>query len=104
MHNRRTSPVSFAPLESRRLFAVTLNSGLLSVVGSNHIDHVSITADGAEIVVHTRGPDQRFAAADVSEIYIRGRAGGDEVVVNLPELRPTVRIYGDDGIDHLEVL
>src|SRR5205814_7994453 len=86
-------------LESRQMLAATLANGVLSVVGSNHADKISVTRSGANIVVKFGNKGKNFAAAQVSSINIRARNGDDRVSVN--KNIANVSIDGGTGDDTL---
>jgi Ca2+-binding RTX toxin-like protein len=100
------TPASFHSLEPRRLFAVTatLDDGQLSIIGTNRIDHVFVEQQDADVVVMSKGSLTRFNAADVQHVYVRGRGGDDEIIIDLRERRPGVRVYGDGGTDRIQVI
>lgn len=70
-------------LEARQLLSVSLENGVLSIVGTNQADEVIIrkSADNEDFIkVKVNSQYHRFAVDDVKQIRIAGRAGDDYLV------------------------
>ena len=85
-------------LEPRRLLSVSLENGVLTVLGTPAADTIyvaySMSGPGGEYVVSGTAGLGRFPAADVRAVAVRSGAGNDSVdlgrpdVVRIPEIRP----------------
>jgi Ca2+-binding RTX toxin-like protein len=99
--------IGFEQLESRRVLAGNLQSGLaeinagrLEVLGSNKSDSIVVSSDGTNIAVKINKQSYSFAAADVTSIAIDGRKGNDRLEVDESISLPSI-IRGDEGNDRL---
>jgi len=98
---RRNNNTTFERLEPKNLLAtVSLNAGVLDIVGTNAGDQITISRDqSARVVVSSNAGQQVFQANQVVEsITVSGRAGNDRIE-NSTEL-PAVIVggVGDDDI------
>ena len=100
-----------SPLESRRLLSAVLASdGVLTVTGTDHSDHISVTHHTTTHHDHHHGPHHsilvvenghstEFDPAAVTRVVIEGGAGGDSLAAF--HLSRPVKINGGDGNDFL---
>src|SRR3954447_11204877 len=82
---RWRNTVNIEQLESRRLLAATLDSGLLTINGTKKNDVISIfidPADKTKLDVKLDNAVTSFALSGVSAIFARGFAGDDRIVVS----------------------
>jgi Ca2+-binding RTX toxin-like protein len=99
--------IGFEQLESRRVLAGNLQSGLaeinagrLEVFGSNKSDSILVSSDGTSIAVKINEQSYSFASADITSIAIDGRKGNDRLEVDESISLPSI-IRGDEGNDRL---
>src|SRR5438094_9871045 len=90
-------------LETRRLFAVSLDAGTLNVTGTAGNDVITVYIDPSNpgnIDVKLNKVVTTFDAAAVTAVFVRGYRGHDilHTAVGAP-----VRMYGDAGGDFLFV-
>jgi Ca2+-binding RTX toxin-like protein len=102
---------SFEPLESRRLFAASLEAGgVLLINGTYKDDTIVIVPDIAGLHVAMNKQSQYFALNSVQSIRIHGRRGNDFVqlwyapVYNQITGNTPIRISGEGGNDFLETV
>ncbi len=86
-------------LETRRLFAVTLADGLLTVEGTGLNDAIAITARGATLTVRVGSDRTAVNRGDVDEVRVAGLAGNDRI--NLCKLTVHAVVDGGDGNDRI---
>jgi Ca2+-binding RTX toxin-like protein len=90
----------FEPLESRRLLAIDLNSGVLSIVGTNKNDTILVDSDGTNVTVHLGTVTQSFLATDVTSITVNGQRGNDRIEIG-NGVTVGATLLGGDGNDRL---
>jgi Ca2+-binding RTX toxin-like protein len=88
----------FQSLEARRLLSVSLNDGLLAVVGTAGNDRLFVGRNQTEVVVNDNGTVHEFPLGDVEAIGIRGLAGDDRIAIGRGLTVP-ILISGGDGND-----
>ena len=86
--------------ESRRLLAVTLDGGVLTVTGGDAADRISIGLRRTEIFVRLNDSFARFSAASVQSIVVNAGAGNDGVALQ-PSLNKPATLNGGAGNDRL---
>lgn len=86
-------------LELRTLLSATLADGVLSIVGTDEADRVSVRADGDNLVATVNGEESTFASADVTSIDVA--VGGGDDRVNLRGVTQDATIDGGAGNDRL---
>jgi hypothetical protein len=92
--------VAMDPLESRRLLTATLDTGLLSVVGTGANDDISVAVSGGNLNVTVNGQNQgTFALTDVNGIEVSGLNGNDSI--SLAGINVPATLSGGDGNDTL---
>jgi hypothetical protein len=87
-------------LESRRLFAITLVDGLLTVDGTAGNDTISLTSRGGTLTVRNGAERADVALADVDDVVVNALAGDDRVTL-ATRLDVPATIDGGDGNDRL---
>lgn len=89
-------------LEGRRLLAagIELNSGVLSITGTEKADKISIRLEDQSLVATLNKDVQTFAVADVSSIQIDALGGKDRVELDNSIMIDAI-IDGGDGKDLL---
>jgi len=80
--NARRTPTTntmFENLEPRRLLAVTLSNGVLTVTGFNAADRIEIQrrADDGEVRVEHNGQEFDFPIGSVTRVVVNARRGND---------------------------
>ncbi|HUE70024.1 MAG TPA: hypothetical protein VMP01_03975, partial [Pirellulaceae bacterium] len=93
--------VSFEPLECRRVLAVTLDAGVLSIVGTDQRDVILVDIDGTNMTVAFNQESHAFAVGDVTSISIDGGAGSDDIHLSDAVTVDAV-ILGGDGNDWIK--
>jgi Ca2+-binding RTX toxin-like protein len=86
-------------VEARRLLSVTLNEGVLRVVGVDAVENiidVSLNSTG-QVVVTLNGDTSEYAASDVSRVAVHGRELNDTITVG--EINARVLALGHAGND-----
>jgi Ca2+-binding RTX toxin-like protein len=91
-------------LENRAMLAhavpvASLTDGFLSVNGTAKADKITLSDQGADILVSVNGRTAMFAADDVDQIYINAGSGNDTVSNNLFVNPPPVNAYLGNGND-----
>jgi Ca2+-binding RTX toxin-like protein len=90
-------------LESRQLFAVTLDNGTLNVIGTSNNDHVHIYVDAGKspkpLHVKLNHRSWRFALAEVELLRIRTDRGDDHVKVSGKNFALRTYIHAESGND-----
>ena len=73
------APAAIENLEPRRLLAVTLDNGVLTVTGFNAADRIEIQrrADDGEVRVEHNGQEFDFPIGSVTRVVVNGRGGND---------------------------
>ena len=96
-------------LEDRSVPATAvLDSGILSVIGTNAPDRIAINLDSITnqiVVINGNQETARFNSADVNSIYLFGGAGNDSLQVSSQIIQPAVidgglgndRVFGGGG-------
>jgi Ca2+-binding RTX toxin-like protein len=85
-------------LESRTLLTVTLDNGLLTIIGTDAADLIQVNQNGADIEVELNALTTPFDANLVNRIRIEGLGEADAINVNVN--RPTT-ILGGAGNDNI---
>ena len=76
--------------------SVSLDGGVLSVVGSVRADHVTLTApDSSTVRVQINQSAYLFAVSDVDAVFVYGRGGAD----NIQDFTGRAEIYSGRGRD-----
>ena len=88
----------FEALEQRTLLTVTLDNGLVTVIGTDANDNIQINPNGAQIEVNLNAAISPFDAALINQIRIEALGGADTIAVNVN--RPTT-ILGGAGNDNI---
>src|SRR5262245_26955809 len=89
-------------LESRRMFAVSVNVGLMSITGTGGDDEITVGLNKmGSIVVNDNGTLRTFTPASVTSIGIDTGAGDDNVRVSNSVTKPCT-INGGTGQDVLQ--
>src|SRR5688572_3314834 len=100
------SQMSFESLESRRLLSVTLEGGILTVVGTSRGDSIEVQkrADDDEMRVELNGRETEFPLGSVTRIVINGLAGNDRIGYSGRDgrLDQPGALSGGDGNDVIE--
>jgi len=81
------------------MLSATVADGVLSIVGTDGDDNISVKGAGDDLVVRVNDTESTFAAADVTAITIDAGAGDDRVKLRRVGIDAT--IDGGDGNDHL---
>jgi Ca2+-binding RTX toxin-like protein len=96
---------SFRPietLESRRLLAVAVNSGVLTITGTGGADTYVVTRSGSNIVVvENGGGPQNFAVGSVTSITASLGGGSDSLLIS-DDVTQRSTINGEAGNDTLD--
>jgi len=82
---KRTAAVVCEGLEGRRLLSATVVNGVLTVVGSNKSDNISVSVDAADATmldVSENGVVTQFALAGLTGISMSGGNGNDTMAVD----------------------
>ena len=82
--DRGISPLIVESLESRRLFAMAFDNGVLVVTGSDAEDHVLVRsnpADSAQLLINLNGVEKSFTAATLPGIRFELGGGRDFLIV-----------------------
>ena len=87
-------------LESRRLFAITLLDGVLTVDGTAGNDAISLTARGGTLTARSGAERADVLLADVDEVVVNA-LGGDDRVTLATRLDVPATIDGGEGNDRL---
>src|SRR5688500_7360833 len=87
-------------LESRRLFAITLVDGLLTVDGTAGNDTISLTSRGGTLTVRNGAERADVALADVDEVVVNALAGNDRITLG-SRLDLPATIEAGDGADRV---
>lgn len=76
---------------------VWVDNGILSVLGSQGNDNISVTAnsDTANFVVNVNGTNYSYSQSDVSYINVIGRGGDDSISVTLGSENDTASTHAD---------
>jgi Ca2+-binding RTX toxin-like protein len=79
MRTRSPSVATAEPLESRRLLAVSVADGLLTIVGTNRSDRIEVIRrdDDGQIRVQLNATETRFPIGEISRVLINARGGND---------------------------
>lgn len=90
-------------VEARRLLSVTLNEGVLRVIGTEAVENVIDVALGSagQIVVTLNGDVSEHAAEDVRRVAVHGRELDDTIIVGAINAR--VLVMGHAGNDTITV-
>ena len=91
-------------LESRRLLAVSLDGGLLSITGTGKRDIISVfidPSDSTQLDVKVNKVVTPFALSSVTRMFIRSFAGNDQVEIShaFGDITIPATIYTDAGDD-----
>ncbi|HMB95439.1 MAG TPA: calcium-binding protein [Tepidisphaeraceae bacterium] len=91
-------------LEERRFLSVTLDEGVLTVIGTHKADNIQLTVDPRtpdQVSVNVNGDVRRFLLSDVEQINILAGQGDDFIFVDRHQVKLTqpARIYGSGGND-----
>ncbi len=91
--------------ESRRLLSVTLNNGVLAVVGTDGADEISVDAVSTATTVIINGEEQSFDTSAISSITIDGLSGDDELshFDNLGGAIAAPTVHGGAGNDTISI-
>src|SRR5687768_3610076 len=93
-------------LETRALLSVSLNDGVLTIVGTSGGDNIEVQkrADDNELRVELNGSETEYALGSVNRVVIRGLAGSDRIEYSGRDGRLDIpgSISGGDGNDVLE--
>ena len=76
---------SLEQLESRRLLSATLSGGVLTVLGSNAKDEITLSlleGNSARLSVDMNGAVENFNVSAINSIFVYGRAGDDTIMVS----------------------
>lgn len=93
--------LSLEGLEPRAMFSADLQSGLLTVVGTNKSDSINIGLNQAGgLVVDVNGHSDVFPVANVTYIAVIGKNGNDTITV-AADVLIDVAMYGGNGNDKL---
>lgn len=84
-------------LEQRCLMSVSLDHGVLRIIGTAGEDQYQLSSDGTDLVVNENGVSSRFDLVSVSSIRARLRAGDDRF--DMRGLSIPARILGGRGQD-----
>ena len=91
-------------LEDRSVPATAvLDSGILSVIGTNAPDRITINLDSITnqiVVINGNQETGRFNSVDVNSIYLFGGAGNDSLQISSQIIQPAV-IDGGSGNDRV---
>ena len=99
----------FDALESRRLFAVTLTDGVLTVTGTEEADHLAVGRNETMIVVNDNGTSSNWNPAEVTSIVVNGLGGNDEIAILRGVYKPITidagagddRVHGGSGRERI---
>jgi hypothetical protein len=93
------------PLEARRLLSATisLRGDTLTIVGDDRANSISVTQDGAKIVVKADGRTRTYAEDAVDALVIDSRGGNDTVLFTRTDAVDEVTIRGGSGNDDLQI-
>lgn len=86
-------------LESRRLLSAAVNGSVLEVTGTGGADTITLTSDGATVIVNDNGVQTSFAIATFTTVTLLGGDGNDIVVIDGPV--PGVYVNGQVGNDKI---
>src|SRR5438105_2124840 len=86
-------------LESRRLFAITLSGGTLTITGGAGVDVVQVDTGGSFVIATLGKTTKKFAIGSVSRISVNTLAGND--FVSLGRVTVPSTVLGGDGNDTL---
>ena len=106
MQRMMSSDVMVESLEGRTFLSVSLDDGVLTIVGTARGDLIEVQkrADKVELKVELNGRESEFPLNSVTKIVIRGLAGNDRIGYSGRDGRLDVPgvISGGDGNDVLE--
>jgi Ca2+-binding RTX toxin-like protein len=91
---------AFETLESRRLFTVTLENGVLTVTGTEQHDQLLVGRNQTMIVVSDNGMRHSFNPNDVTSIVVNGLGEADRIGIG-PGLNKPITANGGDGNDYI---
>ena len=86
-------------LENRRLFAINLSSGTLTVEGTPEVDAITLTQRNTTLTVRVGAERSVFNVADVDEVLISALAGNDRVTMSRVDV--PAAIDGGEGNDRI---
>src|SRR5436190_14428943 len=89
----------FQALESRRLLAITLSGGTLTITGGASADVIQIDISGTNLIATLGKTSKKVASASVTRVSINTLAGND--FVSLGRITQPATILGGDGNDTL---
>src|SRR5256885_8735539 len=89
----------FHALESRRLLAITLSGGTLTITGGASADVIQIDISGTNLIATLGKTSKKVASASVTRVSINTLAGND--FVSLGRITQPATILGGDGNDTL---
>jgi Ca2+-binding RTX toxin-like protein len=99
--------IGFEQLESRRVLAGNLQSGLaeinagrLEIRGTNKSDSILVSSDGENIAVKINKQTHTFAAEEIESIAIDGRKGNDRLEISEAIVLPAI-LRGGEGNDRV---
>jgi hypothetical protein len=90
---------AFESLEHRRLFAVTVTNGVLTVDGTDAADAVALTQRGSILTVRVNAERTAVSVADVDAITVNALGGNDRI--SLGKLDIPATIDGGAGNDRI---
>ena len=79
---------------------IELESGALTITGSNKNDRIDISSDGTNVTVTFNKETESFLATDVTSITIDGGRGNDRITID-EEVTGTATITGGAGNDRI---
>jgi Ca2+-binding RTX toxin-like protein len=93
-------------LEARQMFAVSLDQGVLEIVGTKKADSITLTIESTtpdQVTVTINRFVRRFALSDIDSINIQAGQGDDFVQIDPGKnnLNQPTRMYGSGGVDTL---
>ena len=86
-------------LESRRLFAITLANGLLTIEGTEQADMITLTARSSTLSIRVGAERSIVNLDDVDDVLIAGLGGDDRIT--LGRLNAPAAVDGGDGDDRI---
>src|SRR5262245_13144132 len=97
--NANLPTVATEPLESRRLFAVNLTDGLLTVEGTDGGDVISLVARGSMLTVRVNAERTLVNLDAVDEVLVNALGGNDRVTLGKLSVNAAIDAgAGDDRV------